>query len=186
MRLPALPRPPSVLGLLVVLAVALWPLGTQASMMSPEVEEKIADFMGVAVLLIVPILVIGLFLLVHVLPEKIAAKKHHPQKDAIHTLCLLSLFFGGLLWPIAWLWAYTKPTSYKVAYGTDKHDDYFREHADKVKAGAVTDEKIAQLSAELDHMATKGTLPTDLESVRYELMRLSTARSVAAGASTGS
>ena len=25
------------------------------------------------------------------------------------TLCLLSLVFGGLLWPIAWLWAYTKP-----------------------------------------------------------------------------
>ena len=27
----------------------------------------------------------------------------------IRTLCLLSLVFGGLLWPIAWLWAYTKP-----------------------------------------------------------------------------
>ena len=34
-------------------------------------------------------------------------------------LCLLSLFFGGLLWPIAWLWAYSKPVLYKMAYGTD-------------------------------------------------------------------
>jgi hypothetical protein len=25
-----------------------------------------------------------------------------------------------LLWPIAWLWAYTKPVMYKLAYGTDK------------------------------------------------------------------
>ena len=34
-------------------------------------------------------------------------------------LCLLSLVFGGLLWPIAWLWAYSKPVMYKMAYGTD-------------------------------------------------------------------
>ena len=35
--------------------------------------------------------------------------------------------FGGLLWPLAWLWAYTKPVLYQMAYGTDKvahgHDD---------------------------------------------------------------
>jgi hypothetical protein len=24
-----------------------------------------------------------------------------------------------LLWPIAWLWAYTKPVLHKMAYGTD-------------------------------------------------------------------
>ena len=39
---------------------------------------------------------------------------------SIQTLCLLSLVFGGLLWPLAWLWAYTKPVLYKMAYGTDK------------------------------------------------------------------
>jgi hypothetical protein len=43
--------------------------------------------------------------IVHVLPEKIAHKRHHPRRDAIQTLCLLSLVFGGLLWPLAWLWA---------------------------------------------------------------------------------
>jgi Protein of unknown function (DUF3302) len=168
-----------------LLALALWPLGAQAALMSHEFEEKMADVLGVAVLFIVPVVGIAVFWVLHVMPEKIAHKKHHPQRDAIHTLCLLSLFFGGLLWPIAWLWAYTKPTSYKMAYGTDKHDDYFREQADKVKAGAVTDEKLAQLSAELDRMSDKGTLPTDLESVRYELARLSAARSAAAGAATG-
>ena len=47
--------------------------------------------------------------MVHILPEKIAHKRHHPQFEAIRTLCLLSLVFGGLLWPIAWLWAYSKP-----------------------------------------------------------------------------
>ena len=41
----------------------------------------------------------SLFWMVHVLPEKIAHKRHHPQFEAIKTLCLLSLVFGGLLWP---------------------------------------------------------------------------------------
>jgi hypothetical protein len=59
---------------------------------------------------------------VHILPEKIAEKKGHPQAKAIQCLCLLSLVFGGLLWPLAWLWAYSKPALYKLAYGTDKVD----------------------------------------------------------------
>ena len=51
--------------------------------------------------------------------KKSREKKKHPQTRAIQCLCLLSLFFGGLLWPIAWLWAYTKPVLHKMAYGTD-------------------------------------------------------------------
>jgi hypothetical protein len=58
--------------------------------------------------------------LIHILPEKIAEKRRHPQAKAIQCLCLLSLVFGGLLWPLAWLWAYSKPVLYKMAYGTDK------------------------------------------------------------------
>ena len=88
-------------------------------------------------LFVVPVVVIVLFWLVHVLPEKIAHKRHHPQVEGITTLCLLSLVFGGLLWPLAWLWAYTKPIGYRVAYGTDKHDDYFEEMAEKQRAGTL-------------------------------------------------
>ena len=71
------------------------------------------------VLVVAPIIGITVFWLIHILPEKIAEKKNHPQAKAIQTLCLLSLFFGGLLWPLAWLWVYTKPVLYKMAYGTD-------------------------------------------------------------------
>ena len=71
------------------------------------------------VLFIAPVIAITVFWMVHILPEKIAEKRHHPQAHAIKTLCLLSLFFGGLLWPLAWLWAYSKPVLYKIAYGTD-------------------------------------------------------------------
>ena len=41
------------------------------------------------------------------MPEKIAHKRIIRSSRPFRTLCLLSLVFGGLLWPIAWLWAYT-------------------------------------------------------------------------------
>jgi hypothetical protein len=89
---------------------------------SPEVVDALADYIAIFVLFFVPALLIYLFWMVHILPEKIAERRGHPQADAIKTLCLLSLVFGGLLWPIAWLWAYSKPVLYKMAYGTDRID----------------------------------------------------------------
>src|SRR5512145_181141 len=87
---------------------------------SPEVVDKIAGYLAIFVIIFVPALLIYLFWMIHILPEKIAERRGHPQADAIKTLCLLSLVFGGLLWPIAWLWAYSKPVFYKMAYGTDR------------------------------------------------------------------
>ena len=83
-----------------------------------------ADVLSWIIIFIVPAVAITVFWLVHILPEKVAEKRQHPQAKAIQCPCLLSLFFGGLLWPIAWLWAYSKPVLYKLAYGTDKvaHD----------------------------------------------------------------
>jgi hypothetical protein len=107
-----------VVGLFVVL-LATAP-EAQASLLSPEMEDKLATFIALFVMFVVPVVLIALFWMVHILPEKIAHKRHHPQFEAIRTLCLLSLAFGGLLWPLAWLWAYSKPVMYKMAYGTDK------------------------------------------------------------------
>jgi CBS domain containing-hemolysin-like protein len=94
-----------------------------ASLLSPEAEDTLATIIALFVLFVVPVVLIVLFWMVHILPEKIAHQRHHPQLDAIRVLCLLSLVFGGLLWPIAWIWAYSKPVMYKMAYGTDKHPD---------------------------------------------------------------
>jgi len=141
--------------------------------------------MGIAwfVIIVMPIAGIVLFWMVHVLPEKIAHKRHHPQRDAIQTLCLLSLVFGGLLWPIAWLWAYTKPVAYRGAYGTDKHDDYFHEMGEKAQAGELLEHELARLREELDVMAAKGTLTTELKVLRRDLAAITPqAGSVAAEA----
>jgi len=134
--------------------------------------DKIADFMAVAVLIVVPVIAIVLFWMVHVLPEKIAHKRHHPQRDAITTLCLLSLVFGGLLWPLAWLWAYTKPIGYRSAYGTDKHEDYYDEMAEKHREGSLLREDLVHVREDLEAMEAKGALPPRLRALKDELVRL--------------
>ncbi|MCE3252646.1 MAG: hypothetical protein K0Q67_1666 [Cellvibrio sp.] len=143
-----------------VLLISMFP--TSASAMPAGLEESIADFMVWVVILFVPIGAIYLFWKVHILPEIIAEKNHHPQKNAIQVLCLLSLVFGGLLWPIAWLWAFTKPVSYKMAYGTDKHDDYFLkpdgEHGNKPMDLAVVDDELLLLKEKMDGLNKKREL----------------------------
>ena len=66
-----------------------------ASFFSGDALDAVANGMSWFVLRLVPIGVIALFCMVHVLPEKILHKRHHPQTKAIQVLCLLSLFFGG-------------------------------------------------------------------------------------------
>lgn len=105
--------------LLACVLLLILPADASASLLSPELEDKLATFLAIVVLFVVPVVLIVLFWLVHILPEKIAHNRQHPQFEAIRTLCLLSLVFGGLLWPLAWIWAYTKPVLHKMAYGTD-------------------------------------------------------------------
>ena len=111
------------------MVAVLLPAAAQASMFKGETLDKVADVLAIVVMVLVPVVGIAAFLFVHVRPEKIAEKRHHPQASAIKTLCFLSLVFGGLLWPIAWLWAYSKPVLYKMAYGTDKAEGHGDEAA---------------------------------------------------------
>jgi hypothetical protein len=102
--------------------VVLWPLPAHASFLKGDALDAVANAVSWLILVLVPVVGITVFWLVHILPEKVAEKRKHPQLSAIKTLCLLSLVFGGMLWPIAWLWAYTKPVLHKIAYGTDVDD----------------------------------------------------------------
>ena len=156
-----------------ILALAASP--ARASFLSGEALDTMADILALVVLFIVPVVVIVLFWIVHVLPEKIAHKRHHPQTQAITTLCLLSLVFGGLLWPLAWLWAFTKPVAYRVAYGTDKADEYYDEMAEKHREGQLVREEAAHLREELEAMEARGALPPNLRSLKDELARLRSA-----------
>ena len=151
-----------------VLALLASPLA-HASFLSGEALDTAADWVSWFVIFFVPALAIGGFLFVHVLPEKIAEKRHHPQKDSIKVLCILSLFFGGMLWPLAWLWAYTKPVGYRLAYGTDKHDDYYHDMADKHRAGKLLREDLHHLHEDLKAMESRGALPPKLRALKEEI-----------------
>src|SRR5947208_1657924 len=134
------------------------PFAAHASFLPPELVDTAAMYLAWFIICVVPIAAIVIFWLVHILPEKVAEKRHHPQKDAIQVLCLLSLVFGGLLWPIAWLWAYTKPIGYRAAYGTDKHDEYFVTMAERAEAGLLTSDELQHLREELDAIASQRAL----------------------------
>ena len=147
-------------------------LPAHAAFLAGEALDTAADILAWVILVIVPIAAIVLFWLVHILPEQIAEKRHHPQQEAIKTLCLLSLVFGGMLWPIAWLWAYTRPVMYRMAYGTEKHESYFEEQAGKARAGTSTVEEIRHLREELEAMQARGQLPAVLKDLLAELRSL--------------
>jgi hypothetical protein len=124
---------------------------------SGEMIDTIADYLAIFVLIFVPALLIWLFWMVHILPEKIAERRGHPQADAIKTLCLLSLLFGGLLWPLAWIWAYSKPVFYKMAYGGDtvehKHDAL---PAPVAPPHALDEPDIAHVTDKIEVAASRG------------------------------
>ena len=170
--------------LLALCAAMLAPMTARASFLAGDALATAANYIAIFVILVVPIVLIVVFWLVHVLPEKIAHKRHHPQRDAIQMLCLLSLVFGGLLWPIAWLWAYTKPAGYRLAYGTEKHEDYYHELGEKARAGDLLEHELAHLREELDAMAAKGSLSAELKALRRSIAtaQVAPAGSVAAQA----
>jgi CBS domain containing-hemolysin-like protein len=151
------------------LSVAFAPSLARASFLSGDALDAFANGLSWFILCVVPLAAIGLFFYVHVLPELIAERNHHPHKHSIKVLCILSLFFGGMLWPFAWLWAYTKPIGYRAIYGTEKHEDYYHEMGEKVRAGTLTAEELAQLRHELEAMAAKGALPPALHRILDDL-----------------
>ena len=160
------------IGVVIVLLSA--PREAHASLLSPEFEDKLATFLAIFILVIVPVVLIVLFWMVHILPEQIAHKRNHPQFEAIRTLCLLSLVFGGLLWPFAWIWAYSKPVMHKLAYGTDKlHEDEHEGEGEDVTAGGLNlgqrslglHERLARLEAQNIPDAELSKLRADLETI---------------------
>ena len=72
-----------VVGLLAAAWSLACPSAAHASLMSPELEDAVAKYIAIFVLFFVPVVLIVLFWMVHVLPEKIAHKRHHPQFEAI-------------------------------------------------------------------------------------------------------
>ena len=124
------------------------PSRAHASFLHGETLDTVAGAIAWFAFIIVPPVLIVAFLAVHILPAKVAEKRRHPQLGAIKCLCFLSLVFGGLLWPLAWLWAYSKPVFHKMAYGTDV--DHSHDQAVGQKSATSELEQLRARVAELE------------------------------------
>jgi CBS domain containing-hemolysin-like protein len=151
----------------LALMFLLLPTDARASFLSPEAEDAMAKYLALFVIFVVPGVLITLFWMVHILPEKIAHKRHHPQIEAIRTLCLLSLVFGGLLWPLAWIWAYSKPVMHRLAYGPTAHDEDFVEPypGETPTPAESLRERLARLEAKGLSEADLKTLTDDIDAL---------------------
>jgi Protein of unknown function (DUF3302) len=49
------------------------------------------------------------------LPGQLAHKWNHPQASAINAMSWVGIATGGLLWPVAFIWAFTTPSGVKSA-----------------------------------------------------------------------
>lgn len=59
------------------------------------------------------------FVYIHDIPYEIAKHRNHPQKEAIHVACWLSLVTLHAIWPIVFIWAVSKQRPEGVAAAAD-------------------------------------------------------------------
>ena len=66
------------------------------------------------VLIVLIAVVIAAWLMVAMMPGQIAKKRGHPQAEAINVMGWWGAITMGVLAPIAWVWAFTKPIAKPV------------------------------------------------------------------------
>ena len=98
------------------------------------------DIFALFVIGVIIALVVFLVVKIAPIPGNIARKRGHPQADAIMVLGWLGIVTLGLAWPIALVWAYTRPSPQ-----VSQQDD----------SQALT-ERVAALEAELQAIKSQG------------------------------
>lgn len=69
------------------------------------------DIFAWVVLLVIIASVVVVFVVLGMLPGKIATKRQHPQVQAIQVASWLALIFGVAAWPFVVVWAYLRPVA---------------------------------------------------------------------------
>ncbi|MET4121311.1 hypothetical protein ABIB85_007791 [Bradyrhizobium sp. JR1.5] len=65
------------------------------------------------------LILVGVIIVVNLgkLPGQLAHKWNHPQAGAINAMSWIGIATGGLLWPVAFIWAFTTPFGTKSPVG---------------------------------------------------------------------
>jgi hypothetical protein len=67
------------------------------------------DYFALLVLIVLIAVMVAAWIMIAMMPGQIAKKRGHPQAEAINVMGWWGAITMGVLAPIAWVWAYTKP-----------------------------------------------------------------------------
>ncbi len=81
------------------------------------------DIFAWIVLITILFAAVIIFVVLARLPGRIATRRKHPQAEAINVAGWLGLFFFGIIWVLALIWAFTVP-SWRRARTTHQIKDY--------------------------------------------------------------
>ena len=67
------------------------------------------DIFALVILIVLAAAVVGVWIILGMLPGKIAHARNNPQAEAINICGWWGVITMGILLPLAFIWAYTKP-----------------------------------------------------------------------------
>jgi hypothetical protein len=94
-----------------------------------EVDSSFGALDAFACVVFAVLIFVGVIIVVNLgkLPGQLAHKWNHPQAGAINAMSWIGIATGGLLWPVAFIWAFTMPFGVK---STIEDDDQAGDSAD--------------------------------------------------------
>jgi len=93
------------------------------------------DIFALIVLLVLLFTAVAIWVALAMLPGKIAARRNHPQAEAINIGGWLGAILGGIFWPIFLIWAFMKPVRITTTGETEEVQE-LRERVAALEAGA--------------------------------------------------
>lgn len=78
-------------------------------------ENQMLEYIALGMLLPSLTALFYILIFIHDIPYMIAKRRNHPQQEAIHYACWLSLFTLHAMWPIVFLWAVSNRGPIEVA-----------------------------------------------------------------------
>ena len=78
----------------------------------------VLDVFALIVLIVLVAAAVGIWIILGMIPGKIARNCNHPQAETINVCGWWGVITMGILLPLAYIWAYTKPARLR---GTDKN-----------------------------------------------------------------
>ncbi len=96
------------------------------------------DIFAIIVLLVLFGAALAIWVVLAMLPGKIARSRDHPQAEAINVGGWLGALLGGLLWPVFLIWAYTKPIRITEDTGEPSEIETLRKRVDSLESALKT------------------------------------------------